>query len=129
MLIHARQGYTEDVHPPHNTGLINPVPSESCLGQTYPNPFSERTTRVCVAYRTNAKLEVFSSEASLLGVILDEEKEAGTHEIDLDTSHVPEGDPGLSDGVYIYGLHVGDFSGTNRMILLKGRSSPSASAS
>ena len=60
------------------------VPSEFYLSQNYPNPFREKTTiKFCVAYKTKVKLEVFNSEGKLIKKLLDEEKEAGTYEIEF----------------------------------------------
>jgi len=88
------------------------VPSEFYLSQNYPNPFSEKTTiKFCVAYKTNVKLEVFNSEGKMIKKLLDEEKEAGTYEVDFDASGLPE-------GIYIYQLQAGNFVSEKKMTLL-----------
>jgi hypothetical protein len=100
--------------------MIDLVPSEFHLSQNYPNPFSEKTTiKLCVAYKTKVKLEVLNSEGTTVWTLLDQEKEAGTYEIEFDASDVPGGETGLSDGIYSYRLQAGDFSATKRMILLR----------
>src|SRR3972149_10549277 len=96
-----------------NTAMNDLVPSEFFLSQNYPNPFSEKTTiKFCVPYRTKVKLEVFNSEGNLIKKILDEEKEAGSYEVEFDItichSCLPperDGEGGnLSEGVYFYQL-------------------------
>jgi len=103
-----------------NTGLNDLLPSEFYLSQNYPNPFSEKTTiKLCVAYKTKVKLEVFDSAGELVKTLLNEEKEPGTYEIEFDVSIFPAGGLGPSKGMYVYKLQAGDFSATKRMLLLK----------
>lgn len=110
-----------------DTGMNDLLPSEFHLSQNYPNPFSEKTTiKFCVAYKTKVKLEVFDSESKSVKTLLDEEKEAGTYEIEFDVSNLPGGGRGPSVGVYIYELQAGDFSARKRMLLLKQKTSPRA---
>jgi len=97
------------------------VPSEFFLSQNYPNPFSEKTIiKFCVAYKTKVKLEVFNSEGKLIKKILDEEKEAGSYEVEFNITicHSREGG-NLSEGVYFYQLKAGDFVSKKKMILSK----------
>jgi hypothetical protein len=97
------------------------VPSEFFLSQNYPNPFSEKTIiKFCVAYKTRVKLEVFNSEGEMIKILVDEEKEAGTYEVEFDITicHSREGG-NLSEGVYFYQLKVGSFLETKKMILLR----------
>jgi hypothetical protein len=101
------------------------VPSEFYLSQNYPNPFSGKTTiKFCLAFKTKVKLEVSSAEGEMINVLLDEEKEAGTHEIELDASNLPAGRQGLSEGIYTYELQAGDFLLRRRMTLLRSVSEP-----
>jgi len=110
--------------------LSDLVPSEFYLSQNYPNPFSEKTTiKLCVAYKTKVKLEVFNSEGKRVRTLLDEEKEAGTYELEFSAGGgsppANEGQKGrgdactLSEGIYVYQLQVGDFSATKKMLLSK----------
>jgi hypothetical protein len=96
------------------------VPSEFYLGQNYPNPFSERTTiKICVAYKTKVRLEVLNSEGTMTMTLLDEEKEAGTYEIEFDATRLPGGEVVSSEGIYVCRLQAGDFLATKKMLLLK----------
>jgi 5-hydroxyisourate hydrolase-like protein (transthyretin family) len=95
-----------------NSGMNDLVPSEFYLSRNYPNPFKDKTTiKFCVAYRTKVKLEVFNSEGKLVQKLLDEEKEAGTYEIEFDAN-------GLAEGDYINQLQAGDFLSRKKMTLL-----------
>ena len=105
---------------PKRAGLIDLVPSEFYLCQNYPNPFSEKTTiKLCVAYKTKVKLEVFDSEGRMVRTLLDEEKEAGTYRIELDASSLPSSGLGPPEASYVYRLQAGGFSATKKMLLLR----------
>ena len=97
------------------TGLIDLLPSEFYLSQNYPNPFSEKTTiKFCLAYKTKVKLEVFDSGDKLIRTLLDEEKEAGTYEIEL------WGEArNLSEGIYVYRLQARDYTSAKKMTVLR----------
>ena len=89
------------------------LPSEFYLSQNYPNPFSDRTTiKFCVAYRTRLKLGVCNWESRMFTRLMDEEKEAGTYEIQFDAC-------GLCAGSYICILQAGEFVAIKRMVLKK----------
>ncbi len=89
------------------------TPPEFYLSQNYPNPFSRRTTiKFCVACRSRVKLDVCNSESKMITRLLDEEKEAGTYEIEFNAC-------GLCAGSYIYILQAGDYVSTRRMVLEK----------
>jgi len=99
--------------------MIDLVPSEFYLSQNYPNPFSEKTTiKLCVAYKTNVKLEVFDSEGIMVKTLLDEEKEAGTYEIDFDPTSLSGGGLAPSEGVYVYKLQAGDPSTSSGQVFV-----------
>ena len=103
------------------------VPSEFYLSQNYPNPFIGKTIiKYCVAYKTNVRLEVFDPERKMIKILLDEEKEAGTYEVNWNAVSAAGGLPsgvsakvGYASGVYFYRLEAGDFIRTRKMILLK----------
>ena len=103
-------------------------PSEFYLSQNYPNPFSEKTTiKFCVAYKGKVKLEVFNPEGEIIKTLLDEEKEAGTYEVEFDVSGClsglsPDRDGegrNLPEGIYVYQLKAGDFSSAKKMLKIK----------
>jgi hypothetical protein len=88
------------------------VPSEFYLSQNYPDPFIEKTIiKYCVAYKTKVILEVFDIESKMIKILIDEEKEAGTYEVEFNAY-------GLPDGIYIYQFQAGNFLETKKMMLL-----------
>jgi hypothetical protein len=95
------------------------VPSEFYLSQNYPNPFSEKTIiKFCAAYKTKVKLEVFNSEGEMIKKLIDEEKDAGTYEIEFNASNPDRSGQVISSGVYYYQLRAGNYSETKKMILI-----------
>jgi hypothetical protein len=87
------------------------VPSEFYLGQNYPNPFSGKTTiKFCVAYKTQVRLDIVHCESGMIEGLMDEEKEAGTYEIELDARR-------LSKGSYVCIFRAGEIVTTKKMLL------------
>ena len=104
------------------TSPVDLLPSEFHLSQNYPNPFSDKTSiKLCVAFKTRVRLEVCDSEGKNVKTLLDEEKPAGTYEIELDATDLPAGGLQKSEGVYGYRLTAGDFTATKKMVFLKHR--------
>ena len=106
-----------------------PLANEYSLMQNYPNPFNPSTKIGFVIPNRVRNLEDFSSQASrndnslvtlkvydILGneiaTLVNEEKPAGTYEVNFDAA-------GLSSGLYFYTLTAGSFSETKKMILLR----------
>jgi hypothetical protein len=58
------------------------------------------------------KLEVFDVLGKKVATLVNERQSAGTHNITFNAS-------GLSSGVYFYRLQAGNFSSTQKMILIK----------
>ena len=112
-----------------NNVVNNLTPSEFYLSQNYPNPFDEKTTiKFCVAYKTKVKLEVLDIESKIIKILIDEEKEAGTYEVEFsakggsvscgDTTirHSRKGG-NLLIGIYVYELQAGDYKSKKQMII------------
>ncbi len=97
------------------------TPSEFYLSQNYPNPFIERTIiKFCIAYKTRVKLEVFNADAELIKLLMDEEKEAGTYEVEFyPASSIQSASGGQASGKYIYRLEAGNFVETKGMLMIK----------
>jgi len=93
------------------------TPSEFYLSQNYPNPFIERTIiKFCIAYKTRVKLEVFNAEGKLIKLLVDEEKEAGTYEVEFyPASSIQH----PASGKYFYRLEAGNFVETKGMLMIK----------
>ena len=83
------------------------------LMQNYPNPFNPSTKiGYVLEERAHAKVKIFNCIGQEVATIVNEEQDAGYHQITFNAS-------GLSSGVYFYRLETGDFTKTMKMILLK----------
>ena len=101
------------------TGTLNsvevgpPIPTVFALRQNYPNPFNPGTT---VAFdlpkAERVRLTVYDLLGREVSVLLDESRNAGTHEVWFDGSR-------LGSGAYFYRLQAGGFVQTKRLMLLK----------
>ena len=95
------------------------TPSEFFLSQNSPNPFREKTTiKFCVAYKTKVRLEVLNSKVKLIKVLIDEEKEAGTYEVEFDIDKIAYYST-LQSKEFYYRLTAGDYECEKKMVLLK----------
>ncbi len=96
-----------------DAGLQQPLPNENQLLQNYPNPFNALTTlRYTLSKRSMVTLAVFNTLGQQVATLVQGEKEAGYHEVQLDGS-------GLSSGVYFYRMTAGDYVSTKKLLLLK----------
>lgn len=83
------------------------------LEQNYPNPFNPSTFfRYTVPQRSRVVLSVFNTLGQLVTTLMNEEEQAGYHEVKFDGS-------GLSSGVYFYRIEAGSFVETRKLILLR----------
>lgn len=87
--------------------------TEFALKQNYPNPFNPATT---IQYKlpesSDVRLEVFDMIGRRVAILVNEQVEAGHHEIYFDASH-------LASGVYIYRMIAGDRTFTQKLTLIK----------
>jgi hypothetical protein len=106
---------------PSNVESSEPVLSGFYLDQNYPNPFNpstiiKYTISNVIASGTKQSQQVLLKVYDILGneiaTLVNEEKPAGTYEIEFNGT-------GLSSGVYLYKLQAGDFVATKKMILMK----------
>jgi len=89
------------------------TPTQFVLEQNYPNPFNPTTILTYqLPIAIDVKLEVFDVLGKKVATLVNERQSAGTHNITFNTS-------GLSSGVYFYRLQAGNFSSTQKMILIK----------
>ncbi|HTY59199.1 MAG TPA: 5'-nucleotidase C-terminal domain-containing protein [Bacteroidota bacterium] len=83
------------------------------LGQNFPNPFNPTTViRYALPGRTRANVTVFNALGQVVRELVNEDQEAGYHEVRFDGT-------GLASGVYFYRLHAGSFVETKKLTLLK----------
>jgi len=89
------------------------LPTEFQLYQNYPNPFNP-TTKISWQSPVGSwqTLKVYDLLGNEVAKLVDEEKPAGTYEVNFDAKN-------LSSGVYFYKLQSGAFVEMKKMILLR----------
>jgi hypothetical protein len=94
----------------HDNSLM---PNEYVLEQNYPNPFNPSTRiKYQVSSISYVSLKVFDVLGNEIETLINEEKPAGTFEVEFNASN-------LTSGIYFYRMNVHDFIYTKKMILLK----------
>ncbi len=97
-------------------GIINNhniIPSSYKLMQNYPNPFNPATKiQYALPKAGYVRLEVFDILGSKVATLVNGLMQAGTYDAEFDASK-------FSSGVYMYRLTAGNYSATNKMILVK----------
>ena len=97
----------EDDHLPYGYSVSN----------NFPNPFNPSTV---ISYQLpvgcKVILKVFDVLAKEIATLVNEEKPAGSYEIEFDPASLSLQ---LASGIYYYQLRVGDYIETKKMILLK----------
>ena len=92
---------------------INGVPTEYNLYQNYPNPFNPATNiNFAIPKASLVVIKVFDLLGREVETLVNEEKAAGSYNIQFNGSS-------FSNGIYFYRMQAGDFTQTNKMILLK----------
>ena len=88
-------------------------PSSFKLRQNYPNPFNPSTTiRFDLPETSDVRLEVFDMLGRRVTTLVDEQRSAGSHTVRFDAT-------GLTSGLYIYRIIVGEHEITRKMTLVK----------
>lgn len=88
-------------------------PTEYALNQNYPNPFNPSTVITYSIPGTEfVTLKVYDVLGNEIAVLVEGEREAGTHNVEFSSS-------GLSSGTYFYRIQVGSFVESKKMIILK----------
>jgi hypothetical protein len=88
------------------------------LEQNYPNPFNPSTKikytipTVGTSLMKFVQLKVYDVLGNEVATLVNEEKPAGSYEVDFNVS-------GLSSGIYFYTINLGSFIETKKMILMK----------
>jgi len=83
------------------------------LVQNYPNPFNPNTIiKYQIPAKSNVLLSLYNTIGEQILVLVDEEKDAGTYEVEIFSVDLPS-------GVYFYQLRAGDRIETKKMILMK----------
>jgi len=88
-------------------------PRNFSLLQNYPNPFNPSTTiKYIVSQKSFVTITIFNTIGEEILTLLNEEKEAGSYEVNFDAA-------GFTSGIYYYKLQTDDFVQTKKMILLQ----------
>jgi len=83
------------------------------LSQNYPNPFNPSTSiKYTITSRQFVQLKVYVVLGNEVATLVDEEKPAGSYEVEFNASK-------LSSGVYFYKIQAGSYVETKKMILIK----------
>lgn len=88
------------------------------LFQNYPNPFNPTTT-IKYAIPSNDKVEIiiYNTPGQRVKILLNENQEAGFHEMIWDATNDAGGRVG--SGIYYYSVEAGEHKAVKKMILLK----------
>ncbi len=91
----------------------NELNAEYSISQNYPNPFNP-TTKISfrLPEKTITRLVVYDIQGKEVSTLVNQELEAGYHEINVDGSK-------LTSGIYFYKIQAGEYSDTKKMILVK----------
>jgi hypothetical protein len=88
-------------------------PSKYHLSRNFPNPFNPITKiKYSIQQSSNVVIKVFDILGNKIETLVNEEKLAGSYEIEFNAA-------GLPSGVYFYRLHAGEFVETKKMVLLR----------
>ena len=88
-------------------------PNEYRLFQNFPNPFNPRTNiKYAIDIKQFVSLKVYDILGREVATLVNEEKSHGEYEVEFDGS-------GLSSGIYLYRLVVGDFAITKKLVFIK----------
>ena len=110
---------------------ISALPELFSLGQNYPNPFNPTTSiQYAISSRQFVKLTVYDILGNEIETPVNEEKPAGTYEVEFNSSTLSgsvSAKGGYASGVYFYQLKAGDpstgsgqgYIQTRKMLLLK----------
>ena len=93
--------------------VTNLSPVEFILQQNYPNPFNPVTViKYGLPVKSNVQLKIFNSIGEEIQTLVNEEKPAGSYEVEFNASNLPS-------GIYFYQIKAGSFSETKKMVLLR----------
>ncbi len=91
----------------------NPVPCQFELFNNYPNPFNPKTTiRYTLPASDIVSIKVFNALGNEIKILLNEEKQAGSYDVEWNAE-------GFPSGIYFYSVAAGNLRETKKMILLK----------
>jgi len=93
--------------------VIDTIPDHFFVEQNYPNPFNPSTRiKYGLPRATLVALEIYNILGQRVAILVNEQKEAGYHEVMFQDSR-------LASGVYFYRLKAGSFVETKKLVLLR----------
>ena len=101
------------MRPTKSTNHDEMIPLGFHLSQNYPNPFKEKTTiKYCIPYKTNVRLTISNSFGAIITKLVNEEKYAGTYEVEFNAAN-------LQCGNYLLKLEAGEYTSEKKLILIE----------
>jgi len=92
---------------------VREIPRAFSLSQNYPNPFNPSTLiRYGLPFDVMVSLEVFNILGQRVSLVVNEEQQAGNHEVVFQNST-------LGSGIYFYRLTAGRFTETRKMVIVR----------
>lgn len=83
------------------------------LVQNYPNPFNPSTViSYIIPSSSDVRIEVYDVLGKLIKTLVDEKQETGIYKVNFNAEE-------LSNGIYFYKMHAGNFMAIKKMIILK----------
>ncbi|MEE9449931.1 MAG: FG-GAP-like repeat-containing protein, partial [Ignavibacteriaceae bacterium] len=108
-----RENYIIVTDPASIQELSDDLPTEFKLYNNYPNPFNPTTKiKYQIPELSFVTLKVFDVLGSEVATLVNEEKPAGSYEVEYNTIELPS-------GIYFYSLQAGEFVETKKMVLLR----------
>jgi hypothetical protein len=91
----------------------NGMPDNYRLEQNYPNPFNPSTTiKFSIPEKSTVQLTVYNQIGELIQTLVNEDKFAGTYEIEFNGQN-------MASGVYFYQIKANNFVSTKKLVFLK----------
>jgi hypothetical protein len=93
--------------------IAGDLPREFSLSQNYPNPFNPQTAvKYALPRDSHVKIEIFDLLGRKVQTLVNEDKEAGVHEVIWNADRA-------ASGIYFYRMETEGFTRTNKMLLLR----------
>jgi hypothetical protein len=106
--------FSDPVRVDLTTGVAqNVVPLTTMLAQNYPNPFNPSTMiRYEVAEKSHVTLTLYNTLGEIVATLVDGEKSPGYYDVKFNAAE-------LAAGIYFCRMVAGDFSQTNKLVLVR----------
>ena len=99
-------------------GIDSSLPDAFDLGQNYPNPFNPTTTiSFQLPQAENVRIIIYDLTGREVRELLNENRPAGSYTINWNGRN--KSDQTVATGLYIYQIHAGQFSQTQKMVFAK----------